>query len=899
MPVIYLELSICKYVTYKPFNLATTLPQPNYSVDSGTQPSDTTPTINSSETSVTGLATTTTDNMMTDSSHVVKFSDTGPVNAVYHPSHVDESRYFTSFEDQNLASFFARPVKTGEYEWNVDSALTLSFNPWKQFFSDPFVKRKLDNYQFLTAKLHVKIVLNGSQFHYGLLNLSYLPCHGLLPSHDMASWPTTTDIRGVKATHFQNVNVDPNSTTAACLCLPFIWPEDMIKISTLTSEFNHLGKCYVNTFALLRAATPSASDAINVSVYVHASDVHLAGVSYQTFSGLKPVSKTPTYLPGTSQQEYEDDGIISKPLSLIAKATEPLAQIPMLSKVASATGVVARGLASMAYQFGFSRPLTVAPIRYMKRYPFSALAHTEGEDTATKLSLDPKSAVTVDPSINAGGDYDPMDISRFTQHENFFHGLPWFNTAEVDALIWQANVHPGLGSSYLNGASGSSEVMMTALHYASLPFEYWSGSINLRIKIVASSYHRGRLKLSYDPSGAPDVTATNVQQSIIIDLADSTEITMTIPWSQPVAYKPVGGFRDPLYADGAAAIRDTVNNGVLSLSVVNRVVSSDNSQPVVILFYISGGEDFQLMAPSRTSDNTGNSVPTLSPYPYVAASGLIPDTETDKRYLFGSSRTKDQVNLMRSIYCGEAIISFRELLKRYTWADSITQLVFGTGSAGSYFNSHMNFPYWIVPWGFRTTDTTETPIQVNTGVLNGQPYTPGATSLLSYLAFSFVGMRGGMRYKYLQDHKNFDPKATFVSRSVMANSTLANNGLFEGYTPNQTSNYFREKMCGVSGALLTLNEQQAAVEIELPYYSSWRFIPSDPQNLCSSTYNPNGMTPGRPMQSEIIMQGHNPRDIVTSNDSIASVTRYAAIGEDFQFVEYIGPPRLYDYGTNV
>lgn len=75
---------------------------------------------------------------------------------------------------------------------------------------------------------------------------------------------------------------------------------------------------------------------------------------------------------------------------------------------------------------------------------------------------------------------------------------------------------------------------MTPIAFASLPFRYWTGSLEYRIQFVATQYHRGRVRVTYFPSAnaiLPAVDYTNLAHNHIIDLSETREVVLKVGWA--------------------------------------------------------------------------------------------------------------------------------------------------------------------------------------------------------------------------------------------------------------------------------------------------------------------------------------------------------------------------------
>lgn len=75
-----------------------------------------------------------------------------------------------------LADFLRRPVLIDESTWTVGTTYaSLGISPWVEFFNNPVIKKKIDNYAFINCTLKIKIMINSSPFLYGALVASYEP----------------------------------------------------------------------------------------------------------------------------------------------------------------------------------------------------------------------------------------------------------------------------------------------------------------------------------------------------------------------------------------------------------------------------------------------------------------------------------------------------------------------------------------------------------------------------------------------------------------------------------------------------------------------------------------------------------------------------------------------------
>jgi hypothetical protein len=235
----------------------------------------------------------------------------------------------------------------------------------------------------------------------------------------------------------------------------------------------------------------------------------------------------------------------------------------------------------------------------------------------------------------------------------------------------------------------------------------------------------------------------------------------------------------------------------------------------------------------------------------------------------GKVQHLDNTNL---VYFGETIKSFRDLLKRYQFAD-----LFQDEKDPTFVNKYFwrlrltNFPL------YRGYD----PVGVD--LRNGDPYTYAKMTIMNWLTPSYVCRKGGIRWKYVILDEDDYPTHKFMSVSRFApyyndfpsNETLNASGDDHGFAkeacvPNILS--------GWEGTMATSTMVNPTVEFELPYYSNYRFKTGAGVtliNLIDEMHEVNVLGP------------------VPHGDRGNSISRFVAAGEDFSLDWYLNAPILY------
>jgi hypothetical protein len=83
-----------------------------------------------------------------------------------------------------------------------------------------------------------------------------------------------------------------------------------------------------------------------------------------------------------------------------------------------------------------------------------------------------------------------------------------------------------------------SEIAMPSLAYASMPFQFWKGTIKYRFQVCSSSFHKGRLKFVWDPFGTPTIAAEyNTAYTQIVDISEANDFTIEVGWGQTTPWR--------------------------------------------------------------------------------------------------------------------------------------------------------------------------------------------------------------------------------------------------------------------------------------------------------------------------------------------------------------------------
>lgn len=813
----------------------------------------------------------------------------------------DETFNFGGHSDANLGDFLSRPILIATYQWTPSAQLFQKFNPWQLYFSNLKVLQKLNYFHNFRCNLCLKVMLNGNAFYYGRALLSYNP---YLVNDDITRDRAFFIQDLVEASQRPHVLLDPCSSQGAEMTLPFIWPYNWFDITTPNWDAD-IGECTIHDFYVLQHAN-GGTDPITVNIFAWAEDVELciptslvaqATLATQTCEvdkhGFPMVSQAKTKKGppkksspkqrsnnmASSSELSQTNGLISKPASAIAAAASALSMIPMIAPYATATSMVATKIGQVAKIFGYSRPqicddIQKATLRYMGN-----LSNTDAPEQVNKLSVDSKNELTIDSRVVGMNGKDELTIKSIIERESYIQQFDWPESAVQGSMLMSMKVDPTWCTRLV--AAPVTELHLTPLSFASVPFRWWKGSIKYRFMIVASEYHRGRLRLVYDPNKLSDLDF-NATYSTIIDLADTRDFEYEVQWTRCEGWAQVrtpDSMRNAAYFSTFATVNpDVFSNGTLSIYVLNELATpSTTNADVKVLVWISGGDDFSLAQPTCQE-----SIQRLSIYQQQSEMSEVMVTSSDTsnspdstvaKPSFGSPNTGQESTYL--VYMGEQIVSFRDLLKRYHWSETINILGGGAGQIGLRTWYKIDFP------PYRGWDPNG-PHSATNSAAGPSPFNFCGNTLMNYLTPAFVMRRGAIRRKYLQSRASESNRRWFsVTRldKKFETSTGHTNFSPAGAGSGRISRAFIDARATTgSGAAVTSIDVQPVLEIELPYYSDTRFEPARDirQYVSREQY-------AHALQTVVI------------NDALLvdTVMSYVAAGEDFQLSFFIATPIMF------
>jgi len=583
----------------------------------------------------------------------VAFHDTATGQSGGYHARLDAGSASDETVGVELQEFFRRPVRIGTFTWAESDAVATvrTFNPWALFFTDARVQYKLNNFAFIQCKLKVKVLINSSPFYYGSMYCGYQPLPNFTPS------TISTDAGNRHLVLYSQrpcVWLTPQHNEGAEMELPFLYPRNWIDAQSAAAMVD-MGQLSFINYTALQSANGVSSAGVSVAIYAWAEDVKLSGPSV----GLATQGKSRPL-----RDEY-GVGPVSSVASAVASTAGLLKNVPVIGKFATATQVGASAVSSIAKLFGWTNVPVIEDQKAFKPAPYPPMASTEIGYPIEKLTLDSKNELTVDPSAIGMSPEDELSVVALAQRESYLTTATWSTASTVDTILFTAQATPQLYD--VAAQTKQAKVYLTPMAWVATLFTHWRGDIIFRFRIVASPYHKGRLRISFDPAGSSsssiitDATTSNVVFTQIVDLGEDQDVEVRLPYQQALPYLLNPNLTEqnvqwststtPPFMHAAGA-----DNGTIVMRVQTALTAPVASSSINILVFVRAAENFEVANPRE--------LPLTSPFTTQAKEtpvGTGPPSDNETRNL---------------VHFGETVASLRPVLRRFSMvgADHATAL---------------------------------------------------------------------------------------------------------------------------------------------------------------------------------------------------------------------------------
>lgn len=777
----------------------------------------------------------------------------------------DNSFYHDATPGTELGKFLSRPVLIKTLNWSVGTPLPITnIYPWYDFFNDTRIKKKIDNFAFVSCNMRIKVVINASPFICGAAQMNYFPNPGLTPTN----WYGTTTNPLIALSQCPHIMLYPQTCSGGEMDLPFFYHKNYLDL-TLSSAMLNMGSITFQEYVGLSLANGGSTATCNIQVYAWATDVRLAGNTVK--------------LALQSKDEY-GVGPVSRPASAIAAIARSLSNVPLIGPFATATSIGASAVSSIASLFGYTNVPVISDVVPVKNQPFQALASSQIGVPLEKLTLDPKNELTIDPRVVGLPPKDEMSISYIVQKESYLTQFTWGSTYVPGDLLFTSTVQPLLHDrSAISDPVGSYQVYHTPMAHTQFAFYNWRGDIRYRIKFVCTKFHKGRLRVTWDPTGdiVADSVSTTVAFTKIVDLTEDEDIIINVPYMQATPWlrtrSTFGGA--PYWSSGGGSFQhdSTFSNGTLTVRVLNDLTGASDLTSIQCLVYVSGCANLEFANPC--------SLPTNASYFQIQSR----DEEDPSGQYCAPERYL--------LNFGEAVPSLKVLLRRTCLVDTLGFVNYGNTTAMTQIIKVWQTKYPGC-YGYNVNGLLLAKGQKAATTATNEPFDYANNTPFSWFIPLFLGMRGSMHWHYNVSTSGSASQpltSVKVARRHSQITTLVENltSATSGSDSVQLAFFRGSVEPGAAGLAVTNQITQAGMSVSMPMYNRHRMV-----TTCPSTLNVGSSADDSNAESYTVVMTAKP---FQSNNPFRNVhlERYASIGTDFCAYFFLTVPTMYAYNTTV
>lgn len=766
----------------------------------------------------------------------------------------DDTYYQADAPEVHIADYFARPLKIAAYSWTVNTPFVpVQIDPLQLWFTNKRVVNRIASNANFKCDLCVRILVNGTPFHSGLLLASHRP--QAILDYFQTTLPLATTFLAISESQLPHVYLDPTTSQGGCLRMSYMGTRNAW--NTLSADYVGAHLLTLREITGLRH-TSGVVEPITVTIMAWAENMVLS-----VPTGFNPVGYVPQ-----SGDEY-GTGVISRPAFIVSSLAGKMKNTPLIGPYAMATQIGAGAIGTIAKMFGYVKPRVVSDMHFAYRKRNPNFASSTQHDPINSLTFDDKAEVTVDPRVAGFAALDEMTLTSIATRESYLTQFNWGASIVPETRIFSIAVSPALYASAA-GLVLPNQYFMTPSCHVALPFKYWRGSMRFRLQAVCSSFHRGRLRIVYEPGGLANVSTGeyNTAYQYIWDLSASKEAVIEVGWNSEAPYlTPTLPSTTVKRFETTASLfpRGGEDNGTLSIFILNELTAPDltANSDISVVVCTAACDDMEFFDPTDRA---------LDLFSYTPQSGeLMEDTPvksvaTSVHAVFGNKCTQRPQNA--SIFYGDPVLSIRTLVKRYCRAERLTVLTLAGVNL-----IRFNFSSFIyTPGG--------APGAVNlSGTL---PVNDSHMTFLSWYSPCFLGRRGGMRNRLVPTGNTvavdnvtavrsafgatlFQIVATILpiyNTNAVQHARLTKKSVFVAHT-------------GVSG--MSISSDKETLDIDVPYHSNTRYIP---------TRHPDNTILGG--------AGVDVRTVVnTTTPIIIAYDRYVAASDDFSLVCFLNVPPMF------
>jgi hypothetical protein len=409
-------------------------------------------------------------------------------------------------------------------------------------------------------------------------------------------------------------------------------------------------------------------------------------------------------------------------------------------------------------------------------------------------------------------------------------------------------------------------------------FAAWRGDIIFRFKFVCTRFHKGRVRITFDPRAnisttTPDYTTVFNE---VVDIGAEQDIEVRVPYAQGVTFLRTNLSTSNYNLQGTTLAPDAYSNGLITMRVVNPLSGPLANTAIPVMVFVRAAENIEFAHPTSQP-----ATQTFSPL--ALQSGEVEYPVAPMQVIVGNKATMGDPNKYL-VHFGEAVASFRPLLHRMSWQYSLITPSASTTNTALIFNFAQSRRLKYGGFDANGPWTAQQIIGTGTGTYNFiKNNIPQLVSLL------YIGQRGSITHSYNVESQSFNTQTMALKRHDATISASSYNSYFNSTatSTNQLSQFYQivteEPNSGVS---LTDARNQPAIAMNFPYYSRYNF-----QFVQPLYANVGTSTDGTDIDNVILQVAIGK----VNTAGPLKVDAWAQLGPDYNFFFFRNTPSLYSY----
>jgi len=725
----------------------------------------------------------------------------------------------------DVRSFLSRPVRISSFSFATTNAandqLFAQLVPTGVFYNSvtSLWYSKLAGFAGIRATAVFRFVVAVNRFAQGRLLIHYLP------GPQDPDYERQHNKNLMTKTQQPRIEINVNRDTSAEIKMPYVSPATHYNLITTEGPWGRIfATCYS---PLVGPVSP-----IDVSVFLHFEDIDLVLPTYG-------------YPQMGDYRDNEAQGPLTRNLRLARKISSAFTEVPMLSSIATPATWFLSAVSNCAAALGLAVTNNATHFMRILDIPNAYSLTADGQRGAIPLSYSNENKVDTLPGF-AGNDIDEMSLRYFAARSAFITSFTFSNTNVADDMLTNWLVYPR-GHEF-NVTTHSSPAILSGTVYTMPPVtflsfltSYWRGSLVYTFKFVKTEFHTGKIAICFFPQniGAPSGASSSWTMRHIVDLKDTDEFRVTVPYAAVTPWIPSDRW-----------------TGQFVVYVVNPLNAPTSvSSNISVIVEIAGGSDFAVAG-------LRDAMPV--PYteaPAVAQSGLFTDDERIKSFTIGDTKvpTKD---LLPERYCiGEALLSVRHFVNKFSRCIGMAPI---DGAASGAFTRVTLKPFSIGGSRFDGTNMTAS-------------YISG--TLCDVFSSCYALSRGSVYYMVRPDGVGLSMVSLNNSRGAFSAPPFAASTQVAGSTYNPVSS---------AVSLPTSNVGSGTITVHIPQWT----MGMSRYNRCDNTNGSRTLYDYEPLN--LLTFGS-----AQGGFNNARVKFYKAAGDDYSLGGFVGVPCIYVYGDSV